>query len=56
MKLAILQASTCTKSRMITYELDSSSWIDGAMHLEERVEYHSDHKDGYTSSKHMHIE
>ena len=28
---------TCTKSRVITYLLDSSSWIHGAMHVEERV-------------------
>ena len=28
---------TCTRSRVITYELDSSSWIHGAMHVEERV-------------------
>ena len=30
-------ACTCTRSRVITYELDSSSWIHGAMHVEERV-------------------
>ena len=28
---------TCTRSRVITYSLDSSSWIHGAMHVEERV-------------------
>ena len=53
---ATLQASTCTSSRVITYQLDSSSWIHGAMHVEERVEYHSDHRDCYmnSASKHMH--
>ena len=35
---ATLHADTCTRSRVITYELDSSSWIHGAMHVEERVE------------------
>ena len=35
---AILHAGTCTKSRVITYSLDSSSWIHGATHVEERVE------------------
>ena len=40
---ATLHAGTCTRSRVITYWLDSSSWIHGAMHVEERVKYHSDH-------------
>ena len=51
---ATLQASTCTRSKVITYSLDSSSWIHGAMHVEERVEYHSDHRDCHSASKHMH--
>ena len=51
---ATLQASTCTRSRVITYYLDSSSWIHGAMHVEERLEYHSDHRDGYSPIKYMH--
>ena len=34
---ATLHAGTCTRSRVITYSLDSSSWIHGAMHVEERV-------------------
>ena len=38
---------------MITYYLDSSSRIHGAMHVEERVEYHSEHRDGYTPRGHM---
>ena len=46
----------CTRSRVITYSLDSSSWIHGAMHVEERVEYDSDHRDGYTPCRHMHKE
>ena len=53
-----LHAGTYTRSRAITYMycLDSSSWIHGAMHVEERVEYHSDHRDGYTRCRHMHKE
>ena len=38
---------------MRTYCLDSSSWIHAAMHVEERVEYHSEHRDGYTPRGHM---
>ena len=34
-EMATLRAGTCTKSRVITYWLDSSSWIHGAMHVEE---------------------
>ena len=26
------------------------------MHVEERAEYHSDHRDGYTPCRHMHKE
>ena len=33
-----LHVGTCTRSRVITYPLDSSSWINGAMHGEERRE------------------
>ena len=40
---ATLHAGTCTRSRMITYCLDSSSWIHGAMHVEDRVECNSGH-------------
>ena len=32
---------------MITYWLDSSSWIHGEVHVGERIEYHRDHRDGY---------
>ena len=32
-------AGTCTRSRLITYILDLSNWIHGAIHVEERVEY-----------------
>ena len=55
-ELAKLHAGTCTRSRVITYILDSSSWMHGAMHVEERVEYHSDHRDGYTPCRHTHEE
>ena len=34
-EMATLLAGTCTRSRVITYWLDSSSWIHGAMHVEE---------------------
>ena len=51
---ATLHAGTCTRSRVISYALDSSSWIHGAMHVEESVEYHRDHRDGYTPCRHMH--
>ena len=40
---ATLHAGTCTRSRVITYSLDSSSLIHGAMHVEDRVEYNSGH-------------
>ena len=55
---ATLHAGTCTRSRsmVITYFLDSSSWIHGAMHVEDRVEYNSGHRDGYTACRHMHKE
>ena len=46
----------CTRSRVITYFLDSSSWIHGAMHVEDRVEYNSGHRDGYTACRDMHKE
>ena len=44
---ATLNAGACTKSRVITYFLDSS-WIHRAMHAEERVAYSNDHRVGYT--------
>ena len=50
---ATLHVGTCTRSREITYELDSSSWIHGAMHVDERVECHSDHRESYTPCRHM---
>ena len=53
---ATLHAGTCTRSRVITYELDSSSWIHGAMHVEDRVEYNSGHRDDHTACRHMHKE
>ena len=53
---ATLHAGICTRSRVITYFLDSSRWIHGAMHAEERVEYNSGHRDSYTACRHMHKE
>ena len=53
---ATLHAGTFTSSGVITYRLDSSSWIHGAMHVEDRVEYNSGHRDGYTAFRHMHKE
>ena len=53
---ATLNTGTCTRSRVITYRLDSSSWIHGAMRVEERLEYLSDHREGYTPCRHMHKE
>ena len=35
---ATLNAGTSTRSRVITYLLDSLNWIHGAMHVEDRVE------------------
>ena len=35
-KTATLHVGTCTRSGVITNFLDSSSWINGAMHVEER--------------------
>ena len=40
-ELNSIHAGTCTRSRLITYRLDSSSWINGGMHVKERVQYHS---------------
>ena len=49
---ATLHAGTCSKVR--TYKLDASRWIHGANQVEESVEYHSDHRDGYTQCRHIH--
>ena len=51
---AILHIGTYIRSRMITYFLDSLSWIHGAKHVKDRVEYNSGHRDGYTACRHMH--
>ena len=32
-EMATLHAGSCTRSRVITYSLDSRSWIHGAMHV-----------------------
>ena len=34
-EMATLHAGTYTRTTVITYNLDSSSWIHGAMHVEE---------------------
>ena len=52
-EMATLHTETCTRSRVKTYILDSSSGNHGAMHVEERKEHHSDHSDGYTPCWHM---
>ena len=51
-----LHAGTCIRDRVIAYNLDSSSWNHGAMRVEERLEYLSDHREGYTPCRHMHKE
>ena len=50
-RLHSMQAHAQEVCRVKTYHLDSSSGIHGAMYVEERVEYHSDHRDGYTPHK-----
>ena len=42
---ATLNAGTCTRSRVTTYFLDSSRWIHGTMHVKEKGNYHSVHRD-----------
>ena len=53
---ATLNAGTCTRSRVITHFLDSSRRIRGAIHVEEKGNYHSVHRDAYTQCRHMHKE
>ena len=53
---ATLKAGTHTRSRVITYCLDSLRQINGAIHVEEKGNYHSVHRDGYTQGRHMHKE
>ena len=45
-------AGTYTRSKVKTYRLDSSSGIQGAMYVEGKAEYHSDHRNGYTPCRH----
>ena len=52
-EMVTFHAGTCTRSRLITYKLDSSGRIHGAMHVEELLEYFSDHREGYTEYRHM---
>ena len=35
---ATLHEGTRTKRRVVTYDLESTSWIHGAIYVEERVE------------------
>ena len=51
---ATLHAGTFRRSKVKTYSLDSSSVIYGTMDVEERVEYHSDHRNCYTPCRHKH--
>ena len=53
---ATLNATTCTRSRVITHLLDSSRRIHGAIHVEEKGNYHSVNRDAYTQYWHMHKE
>ena len=55
-EMVTFHAGTCTKSRVITYSLDSSNWIHGAMDAEDRVKYRSNHRAGCTLCGHMHKE
>ena len=48
---ATLNAGTYTRSMVITYSLDSSRQIHGAINLEEKGNYHSVHRDGYTQCR-----
>ena len=54
-EMSALKAGTCTRSRVITYQLDSWRWIHGAINVEEKGNYHSMHRDGYTQCRHMHM-
>ena len=54
--MVIETATLHAGSRVITYSLDSISWIHGAIHVEDRVECNGGHRDGYTACRHMHKE
>ena len=43
---ATLNAGICTRGRVITHSLDSSRRIHRAIHVEEKGNYHSVHRDG----------
>ena len=51
-EMTTLHAGTFTRSRVLTYSLDPSKYA--AMHVEKRIEYPSDHRDG--SMRQMHKE
>ena len=55
-EMVTLHTGTCTRSRLITYKLDSSGRIHGAMHVEELLEYFSEHREAYTEYRYMHKE
>ena len=55
-EMATLNAGTCTRSRVITHLLDSSRRIHRAIHVEEKDNYQSVHRDGYTQCRHVHKE
>ena len=44
LEMATLHCRSTHKDSVITYILYSSSWIHGAVHVEESVEYHSHHR------------
>ena len=49
-KMSILIVDTCTRSKVITYSLDSTKGVHGAMYVEQKIEYHSDHRNDYRNS------
>ena len=51
-EMSILHSvDTCTRSKVITYRLESSSGFHGAMYVEQKIEYHSVHRNACTRSK-----
>ena len=51
---ATLHAGTFRRSRVKTYVLDSLGGIHGALYVEGRVKYHSDHRNSYTACRYKH--
>ena len=52
--MSIHIVDTCTRSKVITYSLDSTKGVHGAMYVEQKIEYHSDHRNDYTRCRHTH--